>query len=157
MTDPVMLRDATDDDMELVLKWRNIPEVYRGFYQQSRENRVLTYEEHYKWWHSRYNWQTFIIMFEGKDAGCINIGQLDNWNPEVSIFIGEVTLWGKGIGKQALSLALDWLKSKGYEKVHTTILKNNARAIWLFESLGFQWVGEARKTEWAYELSWILG
>ena len=152
----VLLREATDSDMELVLAWRSNPLVWQGHYQQHFDPHPLTWEEHYKWWHSKYNWKIFIIQVNDnistRNVGSIDVGQLDHWCPEVGISIGEVTLWGKGVGKQSLSLALDWLKEKGYEKVHTTILKDNERSIRLFESVGFKRIGEAREEEWEYSL-----
>ena len=156
----VLLRELTDNDLELVLAWRSNPEVFSAFYQQGHLGKgAPTWEGHYRWWHSRYNWKRWIIQVNDgettRDVGQVTFAQLDNWNPEVGILIGEVTLWGKGVGKKALSLALDWLRNKGYEKVHTTILKGNERAIRLHESVGFKRTGEARKMEWAYELSWI--
>ena len=152
----VLLREVTDDDIELVMAWRSNPLVYQGFYYQKEP---LTWEEHYKWWHSQYkqsNWKRWIIQVSDdvttRDVGCVHFRQLDNRSPKVSIFIGEVTLWGKGISRQALSLALDWLEEQGYEKVHTTILGDNQRSIRLFESLGFKNSGDAREGEWTYEL-----
>jgi len=151
----VLLREATINDLELILAWRSIPEVYKGLYQQAKENRPLTWDEHYSFWHNRHNWRQWIIQVNDnittRDIGYINLGQLDNWNPEIAIVIGEVTLWGKGIGKQSLILAIDWLKEQGYEKVHTTILKNNERSIRLFESVDFKRTGEGREGEWTYE------
>lgn len=142
--------------MELILAWRNNPLIWQGLYQQAKEDKPIDWYEHWNWWHTRYNWKQFIIQVNDnniwtRDIGYINIGQLDHWCPEVAIVIGEVSLWGQGIGRQALSLALDWLEELGYQKTHTTILKNNKRSIKLFESLGFQRVGDAREGEWAYE------
>ena len=152
----MLLRDATDSDMELVLAWRNNPQVWAGTYTQSKENRPLTWEEHFKWWRSRYNWQTFIIQVNDdlwtRDVGYLNIGQLDNWNPEISIYVGETLLWGQGIGSKALKLAINSLKEHKYNAVHTTILKNNERAIRLFRSLGFTRYGEARENEYEVQL-----
>ena len=154
----VLLREVTNNDLELTLAWRNSPLVYQGFYQQGYLGKgAQTWKEHYRWWHSRHNWKRWIIQVNDgettRDVGQVSFSQLDSWNPEVGIFMGEVTLWGKGVGKQSLSLALDWLKSRSYEKIHTTILKDNERAIRLFESIGFKRIGEARIMEWAYELS----
>ena len=83
----------------------------------------------------------------------VNIGQLDNWNPELNIFLGEISLWGKGIAKEALNLAILWLQNKGYQAVHTTILENNKRALRLFNSAGFHRAGKARVDEVRVERS----
>ena len=147
----VLLREATISDLELILAWRLIPDVYQGLYTQSKENRPLTWDEHYNWWMTRKTWKIFIIQVnDGKwtrDVGYVNIGQLDSWRPEIGIAIGEVTLHGQGVGKQALQLALEWLKEQGYEQTHTTILDNNEKAKGLFKSLGYYCVGKAREGE----------
>ena len=151
----VLLRETRDSDIELVLAWRNNSQVWERLYAQSRENRPLTWEEHYSWWNSRHNWQRWIIQVNDnittRDVGCINLSQLDSWCPQVGLFIGEVGLWGKGVGRESLLLALSWLRAKGYVKVWTTILKDNERSIRLFGSVGFRRVGEGRVGEWSYE------
>ncbi len=152
----VLLREAQVSDAELILAWRSIPEVYHGLYTQRKENRVLTWAEHWKWWKTRYTWKVFIIQVNDgettRSVGYVNLGQLDHWKPEVGLVIGETTLWGQGIAKQALLLAIEWLKGKGYKRVHTSILKDNEGSMKLFQSVGFNIVGEARDGEWEVEL-----
>ena len=156
----VLLREArnTESDAVLVLAWRSIPDVYHGLYTQSRENRPLTWSEHWKWWKSRHTWRIFIIQVNDgettRDVGYLNIAQLDHWRPEFGIAVSEVALWGQGVAKQALLLGIEWLKEHGYRRVHTSIPKNNERAIRLFKSVGFLVIGDAREDELEVEL-WI--
>ena len=77
----------------------------------------------------------------------VTIGQLDHWSPEIGYFIGEVSLWGHGIGKEAVKQSMDWLQERGYEYCHTTVLGKNERSIRLLKSLGFTKLGEAREGE----------
>lgn len=151
----VLLREACHSDLELILAWRSIPQVIRGIYSQSRTG-FITWDEHYNWWHSRHNWKIFIIQVNDnistRDVGVVSLSQLDNWKPQVGIIIGEVTLWGRGVGRQALLLALNWLREKRYSTVFTTILKNNERSIRLFEAVGFKRVSEGREGEWEYQV-----
>ena len=147
----VSLREATKEDLELLFNWRNQPEVWQGFYTQSKENRALTWTEHWAWWLSRNkDWRTFIIEYEGKPVGVVTIGQLDYWEPETGIYIGEVSLWGKGIAKRALELAIDYIKNYGRKYTRTSILDKNERSKKLYESLGFKRIGEARPGESLY-------
>ena len=81
----------------------------------------------------------------------VNIGQLDHWSPEIGYFVGEVSLWGKGVGKEAVRQSLGWLKEYGKEYAHTTILDNNTVSIKLIESLGFKKFGKARECESWYQ------
>jgi len=141
----IKLRNATEDDLELMMAWRSNPLVYQGFYQQMKP---LDWGEHLKWWQSRNkDWRTLIIEYEGRSIGVVTLGQLDHWNPEIGYYIGEVSLWGNGLGKQAVGLALDWLRSEGFEYTHTTVLKNNTRSMKLLKGLGFVVMGKAREGE----------
>jgi len=55
----IYLRPASDNDIKTYFDLRNIPEVYKGFYTQTRP---LEWEEHCKWWYSRNTgWRKFII------------------------------------------------------------------------------------------------
>ena len=150
----VLLREMTKGDLELVMAWRSHPEIYKGYYSQKGS---LTWEEHLKFWKSRHNWQAWIVQVNDsittRDVGLVTVGQLDSWYPDVGIFIGEVTLWGKGIGKEALQLAINWLKEKGYQRARASILKDNLRSQKLFESAGFKQVGVAREGEWLYDIT----
>jgi len=118
----VILREITDHDISLVLAWRNHPDVMKGIYSQ-RNGHVISWDEHYKWWTTRHNWRHwFIRVNDGvttRDVGCVNVANLDSWCPEIGFFLGETTLWGKGVATQAVKLAMQWLKEMGYECVRT--------------------------------------
>lgn len=136
---------AKDSDLSLMMAWRSNPLVYKGFVQQKKP---LEWGEHLKWWNSRNkDWRTFIIEYDNRKIGVVTLGQLDHWSPEIGYYIGEVSLWGNGLGKRAVGLALDWLWCEGYEHCHTTVLKSNKRSVKLLESLGFKYLGEARENE----------
>ncbi len=147
------LREATQNDLPLMMAWRNQVQVYSGFYTQ---HEPLRWEEHLNWFNSRNkDWRTFIIMYEDRPVGVVTIGQLDHWCPEIGFYVGEVALWGKGIGKEAVRLGLDWIRQYGREYCHTTVKKDNKRAIRLLESLGFQQCGVAREGEvWMRTAKW---
>lgn len=149
----VLLREAKYKDAELILKWRNNPLVWQGSYTQNKENRPITWYEHWKWWSGRVFWQTFIIQVDKRDVGYVNIGKLNSTKPEIGIAVGETELWGKGIGKQALKLAIEWIKGKGYKTVYAGVLKDNERSLKLFNSIGFKVVGDVREGELALELT----
>ena len=86
-------------------------------------------------------------MYEDRPIGVVTMGQLDHWCPEIGCYIGEVSLWGQGLGKEAVRLGLGYLRSKGYKSCHTTILKTNTRSLCMLRALGFQIIGDARKGE----------
>ena len=147
----MMLLEAQDKDMELILAWRNNELIYRWFFEQTCP---IPWENHYTWWHKRKNRLDWMIVVDDEQsvrkAGSVNVSGLHTLSPSVGIFIGETALWGQGIAKKALLLALDWLKKQEYNQATATILKENARSIRLFESVGFARIGEAREGEWEY-------
>lgn len=141
----IYLREASQADLELMMVWRSNPLIYQGFYQQKEP---LTWGEHLDWWESRnQDWRTFIINYEERAVGVVTIGQLDHWSPEIGYYIGEVSLWGRGIGKKAVQKVLEILKTYGKQYTHTTVLEDNERSLRLLKSLGFEILGKAREGE----------
>jgi RimJ/RimL family protein N-acetyltransferase len=67
--------------------------------------------------------------------------------PEVGLYIGEVELWGQGVGKQALTQMLELLPERA---AYAVIHRKNERSIKLFTSLGFKKIGKARKGQELY-------
>jgi RimJ/RimL family protein N-acetyltransferase len=136
---------AEETDLELMMAWRSNPLIYQGFYTQTKP---LIWEEHLNWFRSRnQDWRTFIIIYNDRKVGVVTIGQLDHWSPEIGYYIGEVSLWGNGIGKEAIQLALEWIKDYGKNYAHTTVMESNSRSLGLLKSLGFEILGKARKGE----------
>ncbi len=141
----IYLRPLTENDYPLTMAWRSNPLVYQGFYSQKKP---LEWEEHINWIHSRnQDWRNFIIMYNDRPVGVAIVCQLDHWSPEIGYYIGEVSLWGKGICTEAVRLLLQYVKNYGRDYCHTTILKSNKRALCLAEKLGFKKLGDARKGE----------
>jgi len=148
----VSLRKATNNDLELMLKWRNDLSISQGFYSQ-RNGHVISWTEHIAWWQSRnQDWRTFIIEYKGKPVGIVTIGQLDHWSPEIGFYVGKTSLWNKGIGKKAVMFGLEYIRNYGREYAHTTVLNNNERSIRLLKGLGFEILGPARPGESWYQV-----
>ena len=138
------LRPCTDSDLKLVFDWRNIPEVYQGFYTQKSP---LKWEEHCKWWYSRpSSWQRFIIEVDGVPVGLMNIGQMEHWSPELGWLISP-EYWNKGYATEAVKLTLKYLKELNYEWCHTTIKWDNPTSMKVAWKCGFQSACGAREGE----------
>ena len=141
----VYLRPLTEADYPLTMAWRSNPLVYQGFYSQYES---LKWEEHILWIRSRNSgWRNFVVMYNDRPVGVVTICQLDHWSPEIGYYIGEVSLWGRGIGKEAVRQGLQYIKNFGRDYCHTTVLNENTRSLKLLKSLGFKKMGEARKGE----------
>lgn len=161
----ISLREAQYADLPLMMAWRSNPLVYEGFYQQTEP---LKWEEHYNWFSSRnQDWRTLIIEYGNprsseettliteiqRPVGVVTIGQLDNWSPEVGYYVGEISLWGKGIARASVELAIDSYVRPIWKYCHTTVLDSNERSIRLLKSLGFKYACPARKGESRYEVN----
>jgi RimJ/RimL family protein N-acetyltransferase len=137
----INLRASKEKDLELIMAWRSNSLVYQEFPCQ---HSPLAFEEHYNWWKSQKNWRQWIISYgEGKyarDVGEVNVQNLNTDCPEIGYLIGEIPLWGKGVGKQAVNKALDWLRKKGYKKVSAKVLDKNEGSKRLLYNLGFKLV-----------------
>jgi len=148
----LLLRDANDSDLPLLLAWRNNPLIWEGTYTQRDP---LLWEDHVTWWKKKLsNHRSFMVLFvnetEIRPVGVLHISPLDYWSPEIGIIIGEVSLWDTGVGTEAFRLGCEWLKEQGYKWTSTTVLKSNKRAIRMLEKLNFKYTCEARKGELRY-------
>ena len=135
--------------MPLVLAWHSNPLVYEGFYSTKAP---IDWDTHYRWCTltTKY-WKKFIVVLVEnmveRPIGLIRISPLESWSPEIGFSIGEVSLWGNGYGEDAVDLALKWMWEQGYKNTHTTVKKDNKRALGLLKTLGFAIMGEAREGE----------
>jgi RimJ/RimL family protein N-acetyltransferase len=148
----ITIREVTDTDLELLMAWRSNPLIYKFFYIQKKP---LKWQEHHSWWISRVNRRDWMILIKERNitrrVGSVNITRLDTDNPEVGVFIGELCLWGKNIGRCAVLHVLKWAKSMAYKRAYARIIENNIGSIKLFESLGFKKTKKGRVGEWVYE------
>ena len=149
----VSLREASDNDLELLLAWGTHPQVTR--FLPSRPP-ALTWELHHAWWKTKQHRMDWLILVDdGKTrpraVGEVHIRDLNTPSPEIGLYIGEVALWGKGIGRQALEEAMRWAWAHGVKKVQAVIHARNRRSHPLFKGLGFVRVGTGRKGQWLYE------
>jgi len=150
----VSLKSISALDLELLLAWAQISEVWK-YLPTSRREEHLTWEKHLEWWierdaHKRCEWM--IMYHEGttyRRVGVIHAESLDQPIPEVGLYVGEVGLWGRGIGREALKQAMFQLDKK-YEGLQAVIHPKNRRSIRLFTGLGFSKVGKARKGQDLY-------
>lgn len=139
----IKLRKATEDDLPLMMAWRSNPDIYQGFYIQKKP---LEWGEHLAWFRTRNsNWRTLIVLYEERPVGVITIEQLDHWSPEIGYYIGETSLWGKGVGTEAVKLTLDIIRGYGKEYVRADILDSNSRSIGIVTTLGFERLGSTRE------------
>jgi RimJ/RimL family protein N-acetyltransferase len=141
MVGKVNIRPLSVDDLELVLAWRSNPQIYKYFNQQDS---ALSWEAHMQWFATRSDKRLdFIIEYCGRRVGCVSVSA-DN---RVSIYIGEVSLWGNGVAKSALKSLIDQIDRKLVAEVH----ENNIASQQLFEDCGFTKVSDGEWFQYEYE------
>ncbi|WP_339216946.1 GNAT family protein [Ornithinibacillus sp. FSL M8-0202] len=148
----VKLRKMEVEDIELYHTWRNDMEVMTSTnpvldvysLQETKEfvegNIVMPHSS-----------KSYII----EDRECtkaigitslINI-DLKNRNAECIIDIGEKDYWGKGYGKEALTLLLDYaFLEMNLHRVSLRVFSFNERAINLYRNIGFKKEGVSRQS-----------
>jgi RimJ/RimL family protein N-acetyltransferase len=142
----VRLRLLADDDLEMTLMWRNRDEVRRWFKQSD----VISLESHRAWFtkHQLVD-DAFMFVVEENETG-VPVGQVSIYaidrevgEAEVGRFIAAPGISGKGYMRDAISTLVHFAFSElRLQRVYLEVLSDNARAIRLYESLGFAKHGE---------------
>lgn len=137
--DHIYLRPMTEDDADLVVSWRNDPEIGRWLFSRER----LTRESHLDWFRgSREGRLDFIICLagSGRPIGTVTLKDIDLGNgvAECGKMIGDRTQWGKGLASEAYRLLLAFGFARlGLDCVYARCLSMNTRSIRLNKRLGF--------------------
>ncbi|MCK4264801.1 GNAT family N-acetyltransferase [Candidatus Babeliales bacterium] len=79
--------------------------------------------------------------FNNKHIGNIKLEPIDYKNKiaTLGILIGNKNYWGKGIGKEAVKLIIDYsFKVLKLKKIDLSVIIDNQRAIRLYKSVGFK-------------------
>ena len=133
-----MLRRARADDAASLLAILDEPEVAA-------------------WWR-RAEWErlderdavTFAIEYQGRVAGCIQYSEetdSDYFSAAVDIFVSAVA-HGRGVGTDAMRTLIAWLiDGRGHHRLTVDPAAINARAVHVYERLGFRPVGVLREYE----------
>ena len=136
--DEVVLRPLRADDAPAVSHILAEPEVSRWWLRQTWERIV---EE---------GSVSFAIEVDGEVAGVIQyVEELDPdyLSASVDLFVGA-GLQERGIGRRALRAMVDFLVAEhGHHRITVDPAADNARAIHVYEALGFQPVGVMRAYE----------
>jgi aminoglycoside 6'-N-acetyltransferase len=145
---------------------RGIPELLAGRAVALRRARpvdvpallaILDEPEVAAWWR-RDEWErldetdavTFVIEVEGRTAGCIQYHEEldpDYYAAAVDLFV-SAAVHGRGVGSDAMRTLIAWLiDERGHHRVTVDPAAANARAIHVYEKLGFRPVGVLRAYE----------
>ena len=94
----------------------------------------------------------FVIEADGK---CIGICGLWHYNHasgacELGITIGDRDYWGRGYGREAIALLLDYgFRIRNLRRIHLSTSSNNERALRCYRACGFVEEGRLRQHIWS--------
>ncbi len=134
----VRLRPVTPEDLPALLAILEEPDVAL-WWRRSEWERVDESDA-----------DTFAIVVGGDVAGCIQYSEEtdpDYFSAAVDIFVGTAAQ-GRGVGPDALRTLIAWLMDvRGHHRLTMDPAAENARAIHVYEKLGFRRVGVLRRYE----------
>jgi UDP-4-amino-4,6-dideoxy-N-acetyl-beta-L-altrosamine N-acetyltransferase len=136
----ITLERLTEADIEMVRRYRNAEEIKK--IMQFRKH--ITRRMQKKWFNSVNNTSNFyfIIIYEGKKIGLVNIKNID-WNDTKAVSESGLFLWDANyVDSPAPLLASLILSEFGYGVLKGTIsmiktLKNNFKAIEFNKAIGY--------------------
>jgi RimJ/RimL family protein N-acetyltransferase len=143
----VVLSAIEPHDIPAIVRWRNLPDVYRGFIeyeplsttQQAAFLASLTPASTRRLW--LINARTGTNAGDLVPIGTVGIMDLDWRNRRCEfgpIFIGELDYRGKGLAKDAEVLVLDYcFNHLGLHKVIAHVTESNAEVLPFHEACGF--------------------
>lgn len=98
------------------------------------------------------NGPSFVIEADGQCIGQCALFQFDEIarTCALGITIGDKAYWGRGYGREAVALLVDYaFRLRNVRKVWLTVNGNNARAIGAYRACGFVEEGRQRQQVWS--------
>lgn len=135
----VALRLITVSDTELIVKWRNQPDVRKNFFFRE----TFTEEVHEKWLNEKVKTGQvvqFIIMLEDTPIGSTYLRDInyEDGTAEYGVFIGEVEARGRGVGSGVLDMTLNYAESKlNLKAIYARVMADNSPSLRAFLNNGF--------------------
>ena len=143
----ISIRPITENDTNKIIEWRNKPSVKQYFIYRE----PFTRESHLNWFHNRVQRgkvAQFMIMADDDPIGSVYLRDIDDKNKkcEFGIFIGEESNCGRGFGKIASKLVINYAFNQlKLNRVFLRVFSNNIRAIKCYEKIGFKHEGLFRE------------
>jgi UDP-4-amino-4,6-dideoxy-N-acetyl-beta-L-altrosamine N-acetyltransferase len=140
-----ILRDIQDSELEMMLSWRNAPNVRANMYTRH----VISGQEHNAWWEeTRQREDQRYFMYEHAEVpmGIVAFTGVDKVNNNSSWAFYSSPDAHKGTGTRMEYLALEYAFSElGLHKLHCEVFAFNTSVIKLHQKFGFQVEGVFRE------------
>ncbi|WP_342654837.1 UDP-4-amino-4,6-dideoxy-N-acetyl-beta-L-altrosamine N-acetyltransferase [Pseudomonas sp. F3-2] len=140
-----VLRPIRDEELELMLQWRNAPSVRRNMYT----NHIISISEHINWWRNvqdRTDQIYFMYEYDGLALGIVGFNKVN--------LVSRTAEWAfyaspeapRGTGSRMEFLALDYaFNNLRLHKLSCEVLDFNQSVIKLHEKFGFSTEGVFRQ------------
>jgi RimJ/RimL family protein N-acetyltransferase len=115
--------------------WLNDPEI-----RKLTNTPVLNKDTQLRWYETlseKEDYKIWGISFNNKPIGACGLKKITNEDAEYWGYIGEKEFWGKGIGKIIMYLMEEEARKLALNNIWLQVLKENARAIKLYISMGY--------------------
>ncbi len=138
----VELRSLVEEDLPLVLEWRNDPGINR--YMLFQEH--ITMEEHRRWFTSLGTGSVYLmIRWNDQNIGVFNLREID-WelrSAEAGIFIGDAAYRKSYVPMLCILAMMDLVFDVfGFSELKARVRRDNAEALQMNRDLGYSACGE---------------
>jgi RimJ/RimL family protein N-acetyltransferase len=148
-----VLRAIERDDLPNYVQWLNDPAVLAYFGNLIPMS--LAQEE--RWYENMLQDPrqcNFAIELEGQHIGGAGFGSIDgrNRSAEVGLFVGLPDSWDQGLGRDVLEALLRFgFEQMNLHRIYLRVFADNARAVHLYETVGFRHEGCWRQAEFRHD------
>lgn len=151
--DRVLLRPVTEDDLATMWPWEIDTElVVLGDDEPPMPRTLESFREHIKKLLGKPEEEAiFAIEADGALIGSCSLFHFDPTarNAELGILIGDRNYWGRGYGREAVGLLLEYaFRYRNQHKVYLGTFADNERAIRSYRACGFVEEGRLREHAW---------
>lgn len=142
MNHSVYLRELYLSDAKISYKWRNNPLVWK--YTGSRPSRIINEKIETDWLKNALkkpqDFRFAICLKENSQyIGNVQLINVNSNAADFHIFIGEPSFWGKGIGKEATILMLNFgFTHLDLNSINLEVHKENLAAYSVYKKIGFE-------------------
>ena len=148
--DEVLIRVMNHNDFTIMVKWLNDSRVLE-FYEESPASLEKVTKKYGPRIEGRHYVKPCVVEYKNKPVGYIQYYEIQENDLKIygypqnhdiygiDQFIGEVELWGKGIGTSMIFLMLNYLNNhKNASRVVLEVKNHNMRAISCYKKCGFR-------------------
>lgn len=137
----VYLRPITEEDTDLVVRWRNDKKVVENFIYR----KPITRDDHLNWFHNKIEkglvYQFIICDNEtDKPLGSVYLQNFeeDCKKAEFGSFLGEDEAYGRGLGTETCSLLVEYsFEVLGLHKLESRVIAYNVASRRMLEKSGY--------------------